>query len=304
MRYLFLTLLLASTAFGQAVGEHFCTQVLRLYPQELIDQRWWWGTCERIHDLDRLMGELRDPLLKIADETELSEVTYQPHQVSTTGYLRISGFHGTERFLAAFDSALEKARFDNGLILDLRGAGGGEIETANQVMARLTSAPIEGVRVRRRLAGQEQTRDRSYRIKPRGEWQFEAPVVILVDSGTHWPSQVILYASRERLQMESVGVPTMGTKAVEPRIIELPGKLKVQIPTATVTTVDEVKLVGQTHEPDLNLNKEPLTAYRHPTDPILWRGTDELYRLTGRLEWLREVLRKQAVEEVKKKEEK
>jgi len=300
MKYLFIILCLASAGLAQSPGESFCTEILRLYPTQLVDETAWWETCLRSPGLDRLMSELQDPMLTVADTTVLSEVRYQPNATSTTGYLKITGFHGKETFLALFDAELEKARHDDGLLLDLRGAGGGEIQTAYEVMARLTNAAMEGARVYKRLPDKEKTKQIAYRVTPRGEWQFALPVVILVDGGTHWPAQAILWTARERTQMETVGLPTIGTKGVEPQIVTLPGNVKIQIPTATVTTIDNVTMTGQSYEPDLNLNKEPLTAYHDPKDPILYRATDELYRFLGRLEWLREEMRKQLEEENRK----
>jgi C-terminal processing protease CtpA/Prc len=301
MWQLIITFCLASACLAQSAGETFCTEIFRLYPTEFFDQDNWWETCRRAPGLDQLINELQDPMITVPDTVALSEVTYRPNATSTTGYLKVTGFHGKETFLALFDAELEKARHDDGLLLDLRGAGGGEIETACQVMARLANMAMEGPRVYKRLPGEEKTKQVAYRMQPRGEWQFELPVVILVDGGTRWPAQAILWAARERTRMETVGLPTMGTKAVEPQIVNLPGKIKIQIPTATVTTVENITMTGQSYEPDLNLNKEPLTAYRDPKDPILYRATDELYRILGRLEWLRDEMRKQLEEENRKK---
>jgi C-terminal processing protease CtpA/Prc len=288
-------LMVAPVARSQSASEVFCTEVLRYYPSEFVDQTVWWQTCQRTKDLNRLMEFLQDPLLRIVTELPAcSDAYYVQNQISTTGYIRLTGFYGGEEFLGIFDKQLEKARYDNGLILDLRGAGGGEIDNANQVMARLTNNPLVGIKVFRRVPGEEKVVEKDYQIKPRGEWQFDLPVVIVVDSTTYWPSQIILWSAKQRTQMETVGIPSMGTKCVEPKVVTLPGGLKVQIPTATVKTADDVKLTGQSYEPDVNINKEPVGVYRDPNDPILYRGTDELYRIMGRLEWLRDEMRKQA----------
>lgn len=300
MRYLFAFLCLSSACLAQSSGETFCTEVFRLYPLEFFDPDSWWITCSHAPSLEQLMNELQDPMITVPDTVTMSEARYEPNQASTTGYLKITGFHGGEAFLAQFDAELEKARHDNGLLLDLRGAGGGDIETVYQVMARLTSSGIEGARIYKRLPGEEKTKQKAYRVIPRGEWQFELPIVILVDGGTRWPTQALLWAAKERNQMETVGEPTLGVKGVEPHVVNLPGKLKIQVPTATVTTVDNITMTGQSYEPELNLNKEPVTAYRDPKDPILYRATDELYRILGRLEWLREEMRKQIEEENRK----
>ena len=120
MKIALFTLLLVSTCLAQSASETFCTEILRLYPTDFVDQIAWWKTCERIHDLDQLMDELHDPLLKlVTDVPVMSDVSYSQMKISTTGYIRLSGFYGGAGFVALFDSALEKARFDDGLILDL-----------------------------------------------------------------------------------------------------------------------------------------------------------------------------------------
>lgn len=293
----FLIACLTSAALAQTAGERLCTEVMRLYPLEYIDQAEWWQTCQRTSDVERLLRQLNDPLARVATEPDVSSVDYQSFENSTVGYLQLTGFLGGEEFVALVDAELEKARYDDGLILDLRGAGGGDAKTAYQILARLTNAPIPGVTIRKRLPGTEDYKEKSFTVQPRGEWQVEVPVVILCDQSTYWPSNVILLAAKERPQMETVGVPTRGTKAVEPMRVELPGGASVWIPTAIATTSAGVRYNGQPFEPNVNLNHDPPNTSRDPHDPVLARGADEVFRLMGRLEWLREEQRKRLLEE-------
>ncbi len=274
-----------------------CTEVIRLYPLEFFDQTEWWQLCKVTDNPDDLLAQLEDPLARIAREPGPSTVDYLRFESSTVGYLRISGFSGQEALVKRFDAALEQARYDDGLILDLRGAGGGEIEMACLVMARLTNAPLPGVRIQTRTPGTEEYKEKAFYIRPRGEWQFDLPLVMLIDQATYWPSQVLLYGARERPQMETVGYPSQGTKAVEPRAIGLPDIGYAQIPTAIAWTPANVKLIGQPFEAGINLAHEPSQILRDSRDPILARGAEEVFRMIGRLEWLREEERNRMLEE-------
>ena len=290
------------SARAQFAPDIVCTEVIRLYPLEFFDQTEWWQLCKETDNPDELLARLGDPLARIAQEPDRSVVEYRKYEGSTVGYLRITGFHGGEEFMAEFDAELEQARDDGGLILDLRGAGGGEVEMAYQVMARLTNAPLPGVRIQTRTPGTEEYKEKSFFIRPRGEWQFDLPLVMLVDQATYWPSQVLLYGARERPQMETVGYPSQGTKAVEPRAIGLSDERYAQIPTAIAWTPANVKLIGQPFEPGINLAHEPSQILRDSHDPVLARGAEEVFRMIGRLEWLREEERKRTMEEKLKKE--
>ncbi len=292
-----LVLCLTSAALAQTAGERLCTEVMRYYPLEYIDQTEWWQTCRQASDVGRLLAQLNDPLARVDNEPAVSAVEYQPFENSTVGYLRLTGFLGGDDLVAQFDAELEKARGDDGLILDLRGAGGGDAETAYRILSSLTNAPIPGVTIRQRLPGTEDYKEKSFTVQPRGEWQVEGPVVILCDQDTHWPSQVILLAAKDRPQMETVGYPSRGTRAVEPRLVELSESERVWIPTAIATTPSGARYTGQPFEPNVNLNHDPPNTYRDPKDPILWRGANEVLRMVGRLEWLREEERKRLLED-------
>ena len=290
-----------AVAYAEPAGEVLCTEVLRLYPHEFIDQTRWWELCNEGATEEELIAELNDPLVRDAEETAVSAVSYRQYEISAVGVLKIEGFFGAAEFIEQFDAELEKARYDDGLILDLRGAGGGEVETAYHVFARLINAPVPGLKIKTRIPGSEDYKEVSHYIRPRGDWQFENPVVMLVDQDTHWPSEAILYASRERTLMETVGYPTIGTKGVAPRIVAVSDYGRVQIPTAVAWTPAGVKLTGQPFLPGINLAHEPRTVYRDPRDPILSRGADEVFRMIGRLEWLREEQRKRMIEDEEKR---
>ena len=113
-------------------AEALCAAVERLYPRELLDESAWQAACQSAADVDELLEALNDPLAQVLEGPleGASEVDYHRIEGSTVGYLRLGGFFGGAALLAAFDAASEAARYDDGPPLDLRGASGGEVETA------------------------------------------------------------------------------------------------------------------------------------------------------------------------------
>ncbi len=94
------------------------------------------------------------------------------------GYMIINSTLAGGRLLDLFDFALEELRDTNGLILDLRKVGGGNTGVVEGTIGRL----IDRERVYQRTVPRNGEPFLS-RVRPRGEWQFEQPLVVLV---SHW----------------------------------------------------------------------------------------------------------------------
>ncbi len=98
------------------------------------------------------------------------------HQI---GYVVINGTLTGRQLLEDFDVALEALRHTAGLILDLRKAGGGNTGVVEGIIGRL----IDRERVYQRTVPRNGAPFLS-RVRPRGEWQYERPLVILVNRWT------------------------------------------------------------------------------------------------------------------------
>jgi hypothetical protein len=202
--------------------------------------------AERLHSIGLVLVTLVLSAA-VAQEKAVSEAEYQSVPGSTVGCVRISGWVGGEQFIAAFDTAINRARYDDGLILDLRGCGGGDSSTVAQAMGRLTNAVLRT----------------TPEIRPRGPWQFDLPVVILVDETTAPPTDFLIRAARQRSQMESVGRATIADKRMQPGYV----------------ITDDMYETMRHWQPD--------------KDPVFEKGLDELYRMIGRLQWLQDERRKE-----------
>jgi hypothetical protein len=184
----------------------------------------------------------------VAQETSVAPVEYSRLPESTVGIIRVRSWEGGEEFVARFDAAVDSARYDDGLVIDVRGCGGGEVNTVALAMGRLTNAVLHTVP----------------EVHPRGEWQFDLPLVILMDEGCWPPTDFFLRAASLRSQMETVGrAAQIGGRIITPRYV----------------VTDEMY--------------ETMRALNPGRDPIFDIGLNELYRMIGRLKWLQDERRKE-----------
>ncbi|MDE3000081.1 MAG: S41 family peptidase [Gemmatimonadota bacterium] len=93
--------------------------------------------------------------------------------------MAINGTVAGRGLLEFFDSSLEALRDTDGLILDLRKAGGGNTGVVEGIIGRL----IDRERVYQRTMPHNGKPFLS-RVRPRGEWQYERPLVVLVNRWT------------------------------------------------------------------------------------------------------------------------
>ncbi len=95
------------------------------------------------------------------------------------GYVIINGTLVDRRLLEQFDSSLQELRDTSGLILDLRRVGGGNTGIVEGIIGRL----IDRERVYQKTVPRNGAPFLS-RVKPRGEWQYKQPTVVLVNRWT------------------------------------------------------------------------------------------------------------------------
>ena len=93
------------------------------------------------------------------------------------------GNDGSTKLATRFDEILGQYRDRPGLIIDVRGNGGGQDDLAGQVVARFLKEPIiASISFHRQVPGQ--TFERTVeRVEPRGPWRYEGRVAVLIDEG-------------------------------------------------------------------------------------------------------------------------
>jgi len=97
------------------------------------------------------------------------------------GYIAIHTFADTD-VVAAFEKALVEFRECRGLILDVRGNGGGDTAVARPLMGRFIDGSRDYAMMRRR-EGARLGELWMESVQPRGPFTYTRPVVVLVD---HW----------------------------------------------------------------------------------------------------------------------
>jgi C-terminal processing protease CtpA/Prc len=117
-------------------------------------------------------GGLPEEVVLVREETQIPVI-------------RVSGWadRQTEKLVPKFDGLLNRFRERPGIIIDVRGNGGGEDELAAQVVGRFISKPVIASISFHRLVP-KLTFERSVEeIPPRGPWRYEGRVAVLTDEG-------------------------------------------------------------------------------------------------------------------------
>jgi carboxyl-terminal processing protease len=140
------------------------------------------------------------------------------------GYLRISRFAEDTEKLSAAAAQEFKDKGVKGVILDLRGNGGGYIEAAQQVSGLWLDSGKEVVQ--ERTGGKVQDT-----LKANGNNVLKGvPTVVLIDGGSASASEIVAGALSDHKAAQLVGTKTYGKGSVQ-QLLELPlgGQLKVTI---------------------------------------------------------------------------
>lgn len=147
------------------------------------------------------------------------------------GYINILGLNNIE-LADAFDEALEKLADTWGLVLDLRGNGGGDENLGKLMAGRFAEkALIYSFSRYRNGPKHDDLGDKLPRaFEPRGPWRYESPVVVLIGQRTMSSAESFALMLAQCPQVTTMGDRTAGASA-NPRLIErLPGDIKVNLP--------------------------------------------------------------------------
>jgi len=101
----------------------------------------------------------------------------------SVGYIRISGWAG-DSLVEEFDEALETFKSTKGIVIDVRGNGGGNGELADLVNGRLTDKPVISSIDFWRKAGSDEYRKEIGWVQPRGPWAYKGRTAVLMDEAS------------------------------------------------------------------------------------------------------------------------
>ena len=167
-------------------------------------------------------GEV-EAIVTVPRSESLKENLISSREVDNVPVIRITqwGNRNGEGLVASFDKLLEGARNRPGLIIDVRGNGGGEDDLASKVIGRfLNRAVISSISFHRKVPSLNFERTIEW-TQPRGPWRYEGRVAVLTDEGCMSACEHFVSGMIEAGAM-TCGTPTSGACGWI-RDVELPG---------------------------------------------------------------------------------
>jgi C-terminal processing protease CtpA/Prc len=184
------------------------------------------------------------------------------------GLLKVSAFWG-DKYVQQFDSVYNLIKDIDGLIIDIRGNGGGNSNYSAYILSHLTnksftmsdwSSPMYIPAHASWNYPKEWYTQKSYRMNPvKNKTIFEKPVVLLINESTFSAAEDFCVGFRNMKRGLIVGSPTGGSTG-NPIPIELPGDGWLQICTKKDTYPDGTEFVGIGILPDIEV-KETVSSY-------------------------------------------
>ncbi len=176
-------------------------------------------------------------------------------------YVKLFVFGGTTA--RELDSTLKKLLAQNprGLILDLRGNGGGYLEAAQEVLGRFLRQGIAAYQ-----ADREDHRQ-SVPLIPGEVQAFDIPLVVLVDGGSASASEIVAGALQDYRRATLIGEQTFGKGSIQ-HVFDLPDGSSVRITVAQWLTPSARRIQDHGLIPEITV---PLTPedYEAGRDPQL-----------------------------------
>jgi C-terminal processing protease CtpA/Prc len=157
------------------------------------------------------------------------ESAVSSREVDGVPVLRISHWANdrTMKLAASFDELLAQLHDRPGLVIDVRGNGGGEDDLASQVVGRFLKTPVvASVSFHRNVPSLtfERTVDR---VSPCGPWRYEGRVAVLTDEGCMSACEHFVSGMAEAGAL-LCGTPTSGACGwIRP--LDLPGGLRLNV---------------------------------------------------------------------------
>lgn len=185
------------------------------------------------------------------------------------GYMRISNFWNRQ-IVEEFTKAIEDLRECKGLILDLRDNGGGNENYGSAIAGRLLSKRIYWYRplgegfslwlVYKKLKETEVRDVNELRLEmgrataPSGRWQYDGPVVILVNWRTGSSAEGFVGALQDCGRAVIVGQQTSGSTGT-PYYVDLPGGARGRICQNAHVRLDGSRFHGVGIKPDIPVRR-------------------------------------------------
>lgn len=183
------------------------------------------------------------PLTREPDSGFWSEPSITHRRLNdSVGYIRIARWHG-DGLVETFDRALEEFRDIKGLIIDVRGNGGGNDQLADLINGRLTDkAVISSIDFWRERGTDRYQRTIGW-VRPRGPWTYAGRVAVLIDEASMSACEHFVSGVEAMGNVLMVGTPTNGAGG-GPTRVELPDGTQMAISRALGVRANGVVFEG------------------------------------------------------------
>src|SRR5918998_710583 len=189
---------------------------------------------------------------------EIPAVVYEPQADGRVAYITVGIFgDNTTREL---DAALKRAKDEAvaGIVLDLRGNGGGWVTSAQEMIGRFIPEDV-GPALYQDLDLEDDDDLISEPIVAGGETAFEIPLVVLLDGGTASASEIVAGAIRDYERGTLVGEPSFGKGLVQ-RVHDFEDGSSARVTFARWLTPDRHPIPDEGLTPDIVVANEPGVA--------------------------------------------
>src|SRR5215203_2644761 len=201
---------------------------------------------------------------------EIPAVVYEAQADGKVAHITVAIFgDNTTREL---DAALRRARDEgvDGIVLDLRGNGGGWVTSAQEMIGRFIPEDA-GPALYQDLDLQDDDDLISEPIVGGGETALEIPLVVLIDGGTASASEIVAGAVRDYERGELVGEPSFGKGLVQ-RVHDFDDGSSARITFARWLTPDKHPIPEEGLAPDIAVTNDQ----GRPDDLQLERAATEV----------------------------
>src|SRR5215208_460827 len=189
---------------------------------------------------------------------EIPAVVYEPQADGKVAHITVSIFgDNTTREL---DAALKRAKAEGvkGIVLDLRGNGGGWVTSAQEMIGRFIPEDA-GPALYQDLDLQDDDDLISEPIVGGGETAFDIPLVVLIDGGTASAAEIVAGAIRDYERGTLVGESSFGKGLVQ-RVHDFEDGSSARVTFARWLTPNKNPIPDEGLAPDLNVKADPEAA--------------------------------------------
>lgn len=192
------------------------------------------------------------------EEIEIPAVVYEAQAEGKVAHITVAIFgDNTTREL---DAALKRAKEEgvSGIVLDLRGNGGGWVTSAQEMIGRFIPDDT-GPALYQDLDLKDDGDLISEQIVGGGESAFDVPLAVLIDGGTASAAEIVAGAVRDHERGTLVGEPSFGKGLVQ-RVHDFEDGSSARVTFARWLTPDRIPIPDEGLTPDIVVTNDPAVA--------------------------------------------